>query len=104
MQIDVVGIITVIGVCVAVVQLHLQKLEYRRTGKINSLVFVGQHLKYEISRNEAIIADLKKQGKSYKKVALKVNTELLPQLTLIHENLIALSKDESINKSLERTP
>jgi len=96
------SVIGVVGVLVAIVQLHLQRMEYRRTGKINSLVFIGQHIKYEITRNEAIIADLKHQRKSFIKVAEKVNGELLPQLQAIQEDLIALSTDKSIQKSLER--
>ena len=93
---ELINIVTVVGVIVAIVQLNLQRLEFKRTGDIQSLLFLSQYLKEQIERKEKIIAELKSKKKEFKHLADNINNKLRPQLDNVHRELIQLAPSSNL--------
>jgi hypothetical protein len=82
------SLIGLLGFIVAAWQLHLQRREIRRNGKITALVHMSVLIKERIDFYSSIIESLKAQGKSWQGHARVINDELRPLLAKIHKDLL----------------
>jgi hypothetical protein len=85
--------IGVLAFLVAAWQLHLQRQEIRRNGKINTLVHMATLIKDRIDLYKTIIESQKQKNEQWHGHAKVVNEKLRPLLDKINKDLIAITSD-----------
>jgi hypothetical protein len=85
--------IGILAFLVAAWQLHLQRQEIRRNGKISTLVHMATLIKERIDLQTTIIESEKQKGGTWIGNAKVVNDKLRPLLEKINKDLIAITSD-----------
>lgn len=100
--------VAVVALAIAIWQLHLQRIEIRLNGQINTLVHMATMLKDRIEYHEKIIQDMKHKEEDWTGHAKRVNNELRPLLAKVNRELVntiagqkGALNDSEIKRSLQ---
>ena len=83
-------LVAIVALCVAIRQLRLQREEIRLNSRVNALIHLAGLLRHRIDYHERIIADLKSRKGDFSGHAVRVNSELRPLLSAVHDELVGL--------------